>query len=100
MSQVLGRARYISFLGRRLVSLTAFLATGNWKCSTPIPEQSWEFRERRLEGEDRTLLLDFLRSIFTWLPEQRPPAADLARHAFLMQPYFALQREKEASPDE
>ncbi|EER39645.1 protein kinase [Histoplasma capsulatum var. duboisii H88] len=61
----------------------------NWKGSIPIPEQSFEIRERSLEGDVRTMFLHFLRSALAWLPEERLLAEDLARHAFLMQPLLA-----------
>lgn len=64
-------------------------SVANWKGSIPIPEQSFEIRERSLDGDGRIVFLHFLRSALTWLPEERLPAEDLARHAFLMQPLLA-----------
>lgn len=59
---------------------------GQWIAATPIPEQSLDTREWRLEGEDHRLLLDFLSKIFRWLPEERASAQELTSHPFLMQP--------------
>lgn len=51
----------------------------------PIPEQSFETRERRLEGDDHTLLTDFLQRMIRWVPEERPTGVELAYDDFLMQ---------------
>ncbi|KAK2786663.1 hypothetical protein FQN53_006367 [Emmonsiellopsis sp. PD_33] len=59
---------------------------GNWKGSVPIPDQSFQTREWRLNGEDRTLFLNFLRRTLRWVPEERPTAEELAYDDFLMQP--------------
>jgi hypothetical protein len=58
---------------------------GNWIASTPIPHQSLETREKRLEGEDKELLLGLARKILRWLPEERPSASDLFQDGFLTQ---------------
>ncbi|ROV96570.1 hypothetical protein VMCG_07836 [Cytospora schulzeri] len=62
---------------------------GNWKGSIPIPEQSFEIRERWLNDEDHDLFLRFIRSILRWDPEERPTAEELAYDDFLMQPQLA-----------
>jgi hypothetical protein len=62
---------------------------GNWKGSVPIPDQSFETRERRLSGDEHTLFLQFLRRILRWLPEERPAAGELAYDDFLMQAILA-----------
>ncbi|RSL49691.1 hypothetical protein CEP54_012286 [Fusarium duplospermum] len=49
-------------------------AEGNWIAVTPIPDQTLESRETRLEGTDRKLLLTLVRRILRWLPEERPRA--------------------------
>ncbi|EEH11727.1 protein kinase [Histoplasma capsulatum G186AR] len=59
---------------------------GNWKGSIPIPDQSFETREWRLDEEDRALFLKYLRRILRWRPEERPTAEELAFDDFLMQP--------------
>lgn len=58
---------------------------GNWIASTPIPDQTLESRERRLEGKDQELLLSLARKILRWLPEERPSAEDLFENEFLLQ---------------
>ncbi|AEO69494.1 uncharacterized protein THITE_2146465 [Thermothielavioides terrestris NRRL 8126] len=60
-------------------------AEGNWIAATPLPEQSLETRERRLEGRDQELLLKFVRKLLRWLPEDRPSAQDLFEDEFLIQ---------------
>ncbi|RTE81737.1 hypothetical protein BHE90_003733 [Fusarium euwallaceae] len=52
-------------------------AKGNWIAATPIPDQTLESRETRLEGKDKKLLLDLVRKILRWLPEERPCAEAL-----------------------
>ncbi|EEH03132.1 protein kinase [Histoplasma capsulatum G186AR] len=77
------------FIRRSNKCLQYWDENANWKGSIPIPEQSFEIRERSLERDARTMFLHFLRSALAWLPEERLPAEDLARHAFLMQPLLA-----------
>ncbi|KAK2808640.1 hypothetical protein FQN50_004504 [Emmonsiellopsis sp. PD_5] len=79
----------LEFIRRSDRCLQYWDENANWKGSIPIPDQSFEIRERSLQGEVRTMFLHFLRMALTWLPEERPPAEDLARHAFLMQPLLA-----------
>ncbi|KAH6974816.1 hypothetical protein EDB80DRAFT_693104 [Ilyonectria destructans] len=81
----------LEFLERSSKCAKYWDAQGNWIASTPIPDQSFEMRESRLEGEDKDLLLAFVRRIMHWLPEQRPTAEKLAYDDFLMQAYFASQ---------
>ncbi|RSL92054.1 hypothetical protein CEP52_014062 [Fusarium oligoseptatum] len=52
-------------------------AKGNWIAATPIPDQTLESRETRLEGKDKKVLLDLVRKILRWLPEERPCAEAL-----------------------
>lgn len=58
---------------------------GNWIAPTPIPNQTLESREKRLEGEDKKLLLALARKILRWLPEERPSAQGLFDDPFLNQ---------------
>ncbi|KLJ08671.1 hypothetical protein EMPG_15875 [Blastomyces silverae] len=74
-----------SFLQRSEKCRKYWDVEGRWIATTPIPEQSLDTRERRLEGEDHRLLLDFLSKIFRWLPEERASAVELISHPFLMQ---------------
>ncbi|KAI1977516.1 hypothetical protein LOZ53_001539 [Ophidiomyces ophidiicola] len=79
----------LEFIRRSDKCLQYWDENANWKGSIPIPEQSFEIRERSLQGDVRTMFLHFLRSALAWLPEERLLAEDLARHAFLMQPLLA-----------
>ncbi|KAK2801982.1 hypothetical protein FQN50_007540 [Emmonsiellopsis sp. PD_5] len=76
-----------SFLERSQKCRKYWNAQGQWIAATPIPKQSLDKRELHLEGEDHELLLDFLRKIFRWLPEERASAQELMPHPFLVQPY-------------
>lgn len=59
---------------------------GNWIAATPIPQQSFESREARLDGEDKLLLLNLARKLLRWLPEDRASAQDLYLDDFILQP--------------
>lgn len=50
---------------------------GTWKGIVPIPEQSLESLESRLDGDDKRLFLQFIRKVLQWVPEERPTAAEL-----------------------
>lgn len=69
-------------------------ATGNWKGTVPVPDQSFEVRERRLNDEDKALFLRLMRTILRWMPEDRPSAEELAYDDFLMQPHHQLAFQK------
>ncbi|KID95432.1 protein kinase-like protein, partial [Metarhizium majus ARSEF 297] len=56
---------------------------GNWIASTPIPDQSLESRETRLEGKEKQLFLTFVRKVLCWLPEDRTSADELYDDEFL-----------------
>ena len=66
--------------------------SGNWIANTPIPQQSIETLETRLDRMDKELLLKLLRKILRWLPEERPSAQELFEDEFITQ----YQRESEA----
>lgn len=78
---------YLAFENSESLSLGMPLLTiqGNWIASTPIPDQTPESRETRLEGKDKELLLALLRKILRWLPEERLSAQDLYEDEFLTQ---------------
>ncbi|KAK1990263.1 kinase-like protein [Colletotrichum falcatum] len=65
---------------------------GNWIAATSIPDQSFESREIRLKGEEKELLVAFVRKVLRWLPEDRPTAEDLFKDEFLNQ-LFAIYLE-------
>ncbi|KAH6630146.1 kinase-like domain-containing protein [Chaetomium sp. MPI-SDFR-AT-0129] len=75
----------VKFLERSEKCRQYWDAKGNWIAATPIPEQSFEMRENRLEGLDQELLLKFVRKLLQWLPEERPSAEDLFEDEFLIQ---------------
>ncbi|EME83949.1 uncharacterized protein MYCFIDRAFT_162812 [Pseudocercospora fijiensis CIRAD86] len=58
---------------------------GRWIAETPIPQQSLETRERRLEGRDKKMLLTLVRKILRWLPEERASAYDVFEDDFILQ---------------
>lgn len=43
----------------------------------PIPENSLEQSERRLEGEEKERFLKFMRKMLRWVPEERSTAEEL-----------------------
>lgn len=44
---------------------------GNWIGAVPIPETSLETAEQRLQGEQKSLFLIFMRKMLQWKPEDR-----------------------------
>ncbi|KAK3082044.1 hypothetical protein LTS18_006571 [Coniosporium uncinatum] len=73
------------FLGRSENCSKYWDHEGNWIAQTPIPNQSLETRNKHFSGEDGQLLLQFMRKIVRWLPEERPTAEDLYKDAFIYQ---------------
>ncbi|KAK8143709.1 hypothetical protein G3M48_006846 [Beauveria asiatica] len=71
------------FLERHIKSRQFWDSEGTWIASTPIPDQSLESREIKLEGEEKQQLLDFMRKVLCWLPEDRKTAEQLYDDAFL-----------------
>lgn len=65
-------------------SLTC-VASGNWVAEkhAKIPSVSLEDVETRLEGSDKMLFLQFIRSMLRWLPEERKSAKDLLEDSWL-----------------
>ncbi|KAK2757610.1 hypothetical protein FQN54_004579 [Arachnomyces sp. PD_36] len=91
----------VEFLKRSEKCLKYWDEQGNWKGSVPIPEQSLETREWRLEGDDHILLIKFLRKMLRWIPEERPTGVELAYDDFLMQAVAEelAQRQKTTESD-
>jgi hypothetical protein len=85
MWQALGCRRYVSERSRLGLSIADSNSKGNWIAATPIPSQTLESREMRLQGKDRELLLALPRKILEWLPEERPSAEDLFEDGFILQ---------------
>ncbi|KAI4749956.1 protein kinase [Aureobasidium sp. EXF-12344] len=58
---------------------------GNWIGTVPIPNQTLETCEDRLLGKDKELLLQLVRKVLRWVPEERPSAEGLFDDEFLNQ---------------
>ncbi|KAI5276006.1 protein kinase [Aureobasidium subglaciale] len=58
---------------------------GNWIGTVPIPNQTLETCEDRFLGEDKELLLQLVRKVLRWVPEERPSAEGLFDDEFLDQ---------------
>ena len=59
----------VAFTGVLLMDL----ATGKWPGAAEVPQGNLEEAEKQLEGEEKKLLLDFVK----WKPEERSSAKDL-----------------------
>lgn len=57
---------------------------GTWKGDVPIPETSLLNEEARLEGEEKTLFLRFLRKMLQWKPEDRQSLRDIIADEWLL----------------
>ena len=53
------------------------LATGKWPGAAEVPQGNLEEAEKQLEGEEKKLLLDFVKKMLRWKPEERSSAKDL-----------------------
>ncbi|KAL3485704.1 kinase-like domain-containing protein [Aspergillus germanicus] len=76
MIALLGPAR-TEFLKRSEISLKFWDENGNWRSLAEIPTLTLEERESRLEGDTKTLFLEFLRKTLQWRPEDRPTVEKL-----------------------
>ncbi|KAJ4313429.1 hypothetical protein N0V84_009408 [Fusarium piperis] len=85
------------FLERHVKSQQYWDSEGNWIASTPIPDQSLESRETKLEGEEKQQLLVFVRKVLCWLPEDRKSAHQLYDDVFLN---GYKRQESDAAPDQ
>ncbi|CDO76862.1 hypothetical protein BN946_scf184402.g3 [Trametes cinnabarina] len=56
---------------------------GMWIGEVAIPDDSFEKAEERLEGEERTKFLEFVRLVVRWKPEDRLSASELLQHDWL-----------------
>ncbi|KAE8321284.1 hypothetical protein RU639_013166 [Aspergillus parasiticus] len=74
-----------AFVSRSETAAQCFDTNGIWVADEyeRIPETSLESRETRLEGEDKAQFLDFIRSMLTWMPEQRKTARELLNDSWL-----------------
>jgi serine/threonine-protein kinase SRPK3 len=57
--------------------LLIYLTTGNWQGAAEVPKLNLEEVEKRLDGEEKKLFLDFVRKMLKWKPEERSSAKDL-----------------------
>ena len=48
-----------------------------------VAQVSWDTKLSRVQEPEKTILLDFLKGIFQWRPEDRKSAAELLRHTWL-----------------
>lgn len=53
------------------------LAVGKWKGAVEVPEETLEDVEKRFEGEEKALFLNFTRKMLKWKPEERSSAKEL-----------------------
>ncbi|KAI9039616.1 uncharacterized protein KD926_009208 [Aspergillus affinis] len=51
--------------------------SGQWTSSIEIPENSLEYSEEYLEGENKEIFLQFVRKMLQWDPEERQSAREL-----------------------
>ncbi|KAI0284439.1 kinase-like domain-containing protein [Russula brevipes] len=54
-----------------------FDENGNWRGAAEVPMLNLEEAEKRLDGEEKKLFLDFVRKMLKWKPEERSSAKDL-----------------------
>jgi serine/threonine protein kinase len=59
---------------------------GNWKGTIDIPPISLEKLEANLKGEPRQILIQFLRKMLKWKPEDRESARELLDDPWLRSP--------------
>ncbi|WEW61242.1 hypothetical protein PRK78_006732 [Emydomyces testavorans] len=82
-------AEMISVLGPPPIK---FLERRAWRGLPPIPENSLEDSEERLEGKNKELFMQFLRKMLTWMPEERFSAKELLQDEWLMRPRHNVNR--------
>lgn len=57
--------------------LFTHLAAGDWRGAAEVPKGNLEDAEKRLEGEEKALFLNFARKMLKWKPEERSSAKEL-----------------------
>ncbi|KAI4628192.1 hypothetical protein J4E80_002330 [Alternaria sp. BMP 0032] len=68
------------------ITKKVFDKQGHWtggSRSVTIPKISLEERVSGLEGEEKELFLDFIRSMLRWRPEERKSATELLKHPWM-----------------
>ncbi|PYH92182.1 kinase-like protein [Aspergillus ellipticus CBS 707.79] len=82
MKQVLGSPPS-DFLRKSPYSLKYWDSSGQWKSSVEVPHNSLEDSEEYLEGEDKKMLMQFVRKMLQWDPEKRQSARELLTDPWL-----------------
>ncbi|KAM3560698.1 hypothetical protein MY1884_002798 [Beauveria asiatica] len=80
----------VEFLQRSERCARYFDESGNWRGSIPVPTTTLEERVTQVDGQDKELMLGFVRHALRWLPEEWPPADELVYDDWLMQRYSEL----------
>jgi serine/threonine-protein kinase SRPK3 len=60
-----------------------FGVSGKWIAEPPITALSLQNRVKHIEGDSKVEILDFLKSMLCWLPEERKSARELLGHPWL-----------------
>ncbi|KAE8352419.1 kinase-like domain-containing protein [Aspergillus coremiiformis] len=76
------------FLDRSERSEQFWDQNGKWKGAAPIPDDTLEGLEGRLEGDEKVDFLRFLRRMLCWLPEERATAKELLFDPWVMHGLF------------
>ena len=53
------------------------LASGIWRQAVEVPKGTLEDAEKRLEGKEKVLFLNFVRKMLKWNPKERSSAKEL-----------------------
>jgi len=75
----------MEYLQRSKTSREYFTDGGYWKAAVPIPDISLETMEGCLNGDNKARLLDFIRRMLQWRPEERQTAKQLLDDPWLNQ---------------
>ncbi|GES57283.1 kinase-like protein [Aspergillus terreus] len=78
----------VEFLARGERSLEFWHQDGTWKGAVPLPEYTLETLEERLQGDEKTDFLRFLRRMLCWAPEERATAKELSFDPWFMRGLF------------
>ncbi|KAL5356942.1 kinase-like domain-containing protein [Aspergillus floccosus] len=73
----------LEFQRRSIRSPLVFTDDGNWKGDPPLPPIALEGCEAKLQGSLKVAFLRFLRSILTWVPDERKSARELLQDPWL-----------------
>lgn len=78
----------VEFLARSERSHEFWDQDGTWKGAVPLPEYTLETHKERLQGDEKTDFLRFLRRMLAWAPEDRATAKELLFDPWLMRGLF------------